>query len=279
MSTDNWLSNQYQFIPNLEAYFARINYTGTADVSYETLKEIQWNHLLTIPFENIDIHMSREVDLTPTAIENKIVHQGRGGYCFEQNIYLLHVLRAIGFDVTPILARTRWQRPTDIVNPATHLVLQVKYDMMLYLFDVGFSSFGSPIPLAIQSPVVQTTPLETRRIIKEKAGYVHQMQLDDNWHDVYIFTLNESYPYDWDVGSYWVSHAPTSVCVNNMIVSMPTTTCRYLLRNKTLKTTYLNGETESVEIQSEEELFDVLRKYFKLTFPDDTKISIPNTTW
>lgn len=202
----NWLSNLYVFKPDLDKYFERINYTGSRDATAETLKQIQWHHLLAIPFEVLDIHIAAKglIDITPEVIERKLVREGRGGYCYEHNQLALWVLRALGFEVTPILARSKWQKPVDIVAGSTHLVLQVKIDGKLWLFDAGWSNLGSAIPLQIETDEAQPTYLETRRIIQKDGCYIHQMLFQEKWHDMYSFTLNESFQNDWEIGSYYM---------------------------------------------------------------------------
>ncbi len=275
----SWLTKTYHFAPDLDAYFDRINYSGSRDPTAETLKQIQWHHLLSCPFESIDVHLLGKIDLSPDILEKKIVHNRRGGYCFEHNHYLLHVLRALGFNATPILARSIWQKPADIVAPATHLLIKVDIDGVLWMFDVGYSNYGTPYPLEIETDKEQPTPLESRRIIKTDNGYIHQMQLNEKWNDMFIFTLNESYPFDWEVGNYFIYTHPTSFCVASIMVSMPTEKCRHLLMNKVLTTRFPDGRAESYEIKSESAYFELLKSLFGLTFPEGTRLCPPNTTW
>jgi N-hydroxyarylamine O-acetyltransferase len=154
-----WLTKGFQYTPDLDGYFNRIKYFGSREISAQTLKEIQCHHLLAIPFEALDVHLIGDIDLAPEVLEKKIVGNNRGGYCYENNILAFHVLRTMGFDVTPVAARTRWQKPVEVVMPSTHMVLKVNIDGVLWMFDVGFSSFGSLYPLEIETEREQSTPL------------------------------------------------------------------------------------------------------------------------
>lgn len=117
-------------------------------------------------------------------------------------------------------------------------------------------------------------------MVKTEEFYIHQMKFqDDVWHDVFVFTLNESYPFDWFVGSYWVANHPESFFVLNYIVSKPTLTCRYLLLNKTLKTSYPDGKTESREIATQSEYFEVLKEVFDMSFKEGVVLCPPGMTW
>lgn len=279
MST-NWRSNDFAYVPDLDAYFRRIKYDGDRSPNAQTLRDIQWNHLLTIPFETLDCHIAgKTIDLAPEVVEKKLVQDGRGGYCYEHNTLMLHVLRALGFAVTPCLARSRWGKPVDITAGATHLVLKVNIDGLLWLFDVGWSNLGSATPLLIETEEEQTTPLETRRILKMDEFYIHQMLSLGKWHDMFVFTLDRSYPVDWEIGSFFVAHHSSSFAVAGVVVSMPTPTCRHLLHNRTLTTRHPDGTSEAREITSEAEYLQVLRGLFKIALPEGTKICPPNTTW
>ena len=68
-----------------DSYLERIKHSGTISTTVETLASIQESQLRSIPFENFDICLDRAIDVTPSAIVNKLVNKKRGGYCFELN--------------------------------------------------------------------------------------------------------------------------------------------------------------------------------------------------
>ena len=80
----------YKFDRN--AYLQRINYVGETTPTLDTLKALHHAQLYTIPFENFDIQLGRGIDLSPGAIFEKLVHQKRGGYCFELNGMFLNTV-------------------------------------------------------------------------------------------------------------------------------------------------------------------------------------------
>ena len=94
---------------DLEAYLARIGYTGSRATDFATLAAIHAAHAGVIPFENLDILLGRLIATDPPSIERKLVRDRRGGYCFEQNALLGAALRQLGFAVTPLIGRVRWQ--------------------------------------------------------------------------------------------------------------------------------------------------------------------------
>ena len=89
---------------NVESYLKRINYSGPLDPDQETLRRLHVTHLLNVPFENFDIHLSRPIVLEDPALFNKIVERRRGGFCYELNGLFCWLLRDLGFKVTMLSA-------------------------------------------------------------------------------------------------------------------------------------------------------------------------------
>ena len=128
---------------NLPAYFSRIGYTGPREATLDVLRQIQFCHATTIPFENLSVLLGQGIALDLAAIEHKLITLQRGGYCFEQNTLLMHVLLQLGFAVTPLSGRVRWMQPREFTPPRTHLFLRVTIDGAPWLADVGV---GGPTP-------------------------------------------------------------------------------------------------------------------------------------
>jgi arylamine N-acetyltransferase len=49
------------------------------------------------------------IDLSPQALTDKLVRRLRGGYCFEQNGLMAHVLTQLGFGVDALEIREKWE--------------------------------------------------------------------------------------------------------------------------------------------------------------------------
>ena len=168
------------FTPDLDAYFARTGYTGPRTPTLATLHGIVAAHAKAIPFENLDVLLNRGINLDLGAIAQKLIHEKRGGYCFEQNTLLLSVLETLGFHVRPISARVRLQRPRDFTPPRTHVFLRVELDGVSWLADVGIGSQSLTAALRLDdSGAEQPTPHEPRRIVREGAKLFHQVRLGD----------------------------------------------------------------------------------------------------
>lgn len=131
---------------DLDCYFARIGYAGARDVTAATLHAIHRAHLLAIPYENLDIHLGRPITLDPTAMVRKLVHDRRGGWCYEMNGLLGQVLETLGFAVR-YLGGAVGRAVRGAAALDNHLVLVVTLDRP-WLVDVGFGDgFLEPLPL------------------------------------------------------------------------------------------------------------------------------------
>jgi N-hydroxyarylamine O-acetyltransferase len=107
-----------------------------------TLNRIVEAHVRSIPFENLDILLGKGVSVELPDIERKLVHQSPGGYCFEQNTLLQHVLLSLGYQVQPLSARVRPQVPREFIPPRTHLFLRVELEGQSWLVDVSVGSMS-----------------------------------------------------------------------------------------------------------------------------------------
>jgi N-hydroxyarylamine O-acetyltransferase len=88
-----------------DAYLDRIGYKGPRALMAETLHTLHRQHMLRVPFENLDIGLGRKIVLDPERFINKIVGSGRGGFCYELNGAFATLLTALGFRVDLLSAR------------------------------------------------------------------------------------------------------------------------------------------------------------------------------
>jgi N-hydroxyarylamine O-acetyltransferase len=66
---------------------------------------LQYAHLLSVPFENLDIHRGREILLDENRIFDKIVSERRGSFCYELNGSFTALLQELGFTVDLLSSR------------------------------------------------------------------------------------------------------------------------------------------------------------------------------
>jgi hypothetical protein len=70
---------------NVGAYLDRIGYASAVEPTHVVLAALQRAHMLTVPFENLDIALGRRLVLDRRDNYAKIVERRRGGWCFELN--------------------------------------------------------------------------------------------------------------------------------------------------------------------------------------------------
>jgi N-hydroxyarylamine O-acetyltransferase len=274
------------FTPNLTAYFERIGYHGPREPTLGVLNGICAGHVQNIPFENLDVLLGRRIDLDPNAVERKLVHARRGGYCFEQNTLLLHVLDALGYRVQAISARVRFQRPRDFVPPRTHVFLRVELGGESWLVDVGVGGFSlaGALRLVLEQP--QETPHDVRRIVAEgrwqglserapDAKLFHQIHFGGAWHDVYEFTLEEMPEIDRELGNWFTSAHPNSHFKSRLTVARATPAGRITLTDRELTFRARDGHADARLLGSESQLLAVLAEHFDLHFPPGTRFECP----
>ena len=145
----------------LAAYLRRIGLELAAHAqapSLATLTAVMAAQSRAIPFENLDVVLHKKIAISPSAVEEKLVGSGRGGYCFEQNQLLASALQCLGFNVSPMLCRVRWNKAPDEQTTFTHVALAVKVGgngsadggmPRTYLADVGFAGTNSIAPVRV----------------------------------------------------------------------------------------------------------------------------------
>jgi N-hydroxyarylamine O-acetyltransferase len=129
---------------NVDAYLERIGYEGSRDPTFETLSALQRAHMLSVPFENLDIHLGRRLVLDREANFEKVVVRRRGGWCYELNGLFGLLLERLGFTVTLLGARVVGER---VGRELGHLMLRVDLEQP-WLADVGFGE-SSLVPLPL----------------------------------------------------------------------------------------------------------------------------------
>ncbi len=256
---------------DLDAYFARTGYLGSRAPTLDTLHGLVRAHVQTIPFENLDVLLGRPIELAPEALMQKLVHDRRGGYCFEHNTLLLEVLTQLGFRARPLSARVRYQRPRDYTPARTHLLVRVELDES-WLADVGVGAMSPTAALRLAEHGEQPTPHEPRRLLRENDRIYHQARLGDTWHDVAELTLEEMPLIDRIVANWYTSTHPQSHFKSRLVVARATPTGRIGLLNDELSIRGADGIAAKQRIESPGHLLEVLDEHFGIALPADTRL-------
>ena len=257
---------------DIGAYFRRIGYTGSRAPTLDTLAGILLRHPQAIAFENLDPLLKRPISLQSEALEGKLLHAGRGGWCFEQNLLLRDVLQELGFRVTGLAARVMWNAPEGAVRARSHMLLKIEgVGSATYIADVGFGGLTLTGPLLLAPDVEQPTPHEMFRLVDSGGtdNYILQALVGKVWKPLYSFDLQPQLLIDYQVSNWHLEHHPESPFVNNLMAARVEPDRRYGLFNNKLSTHHLGGDTEQTTLSTASEMREVLERVLRIELPDD----------
>ncbi len=258
---------------DLDAYLERIGIRTPVAPGLQTLRAIITAHVAAIPFENIDPFLGVSPALDVASVQRKLVHDGRGGYCFEQNLLLSAALRAIGFEATNLAARVLWGQPEDAITARSHMLLRIDLEDRVWLADVGFGGTTPTGPLELVPDVEQATPHEAFRLhCHDDDDWRMQVRLDGQWKTLYRFDLQPQYPVDYRASNYYLSISPDSHFVVNLVAARAAPGCRLVLRNREFAVHVTHGKTERRTLRTASEIRAVLQDEFLIRLPDDPKL-------
>jgi N-hydroxyarylamine O-acetyltransferase len=250
---------------HLVDYLDRIGAADVATPDLPTLQRIVAAHTRTIAFENLDPYTGRDVLLDADGLAAKLVHGGRGGWCFEQNLLLRGALDAIGYTTTGLAARVMWGRPADAPPaPRGHMLLRVDLPEGPHLVDVGFGGLTLTGVLALEPEVEQATPHEPFRLWPDGPGYVMQALVGGEWRPLYRFDLTEQLLADYEVTNWFLGHHPQSHFLSGLMVARPDTDRRYALNGASLAVHHLDGPTERRTLETPAAIRRALEETFRL---------------
>ncbi|MGI5468710.1 arylamine N-acetyltransferase family protein [Streptomyces sp. CA-132043] len=141
---------------DVDAYLLRIGVERPAVPDVEALRRLHVQHLRTVPFENLSVHLGEEIVLTGRALLDKIVRDRRGGFCYELNGAFAMLLTALGYDAELLSGRV-YGPDGRLGIPYDHAAVRVRTADGPLLADVGFGRH-SHYPLRLDTAEEQTEP-------------------------------------------------------------------------------------------------------------------------
>jgi N-hydroxyarylamine O-acetyltransferase len=252
---------------DLDAYFRRIGFAGPAAADRATLDALHRLHPQAIAFENLDPLLGVPVRLDAAALEDKLVRSARGGYCYEQNLLFMHVLRALGFDVRGLAARVVRGMPEGVITARAHMLLCVDLDFRCHIVDVGFGGVTPTAPLCLDADGAQPTAHEPCRLVRAGSEFMLQVEIGGSWQSMYRFDLQEQFQVDYEIANWYQCTSPNSYFTANLMAARPVPGVRYALRNNELSVHRLGGPSERRLLRTPAELRRTLTDTFGLTLP------------
>lgn len=238
---------------DVQAYLNRIHYQGSLTPgvdraskdhpSIDSLRALHRAHLFTVPFENLDISLGREIVCDETRILHKIVNERRGGFCYELNGAFAALLRALGYRVTLLSARVA--REDGSYGPEfDHLTLRVDLEEP-WLADVGFGECFVE-PLCLDPVVEQPQSGRVYRLTSMDSGFGLEVMADGKWKKEYAFTLQPRELSEFAGMCHYHQTSPESHFTRQRICSMATPEGRVTLSDGKLIETRAGSRQETL---------------------------------
>jgi N-hydroxyarylamine O-acetyltransferase len=238
----------------VDAYLERLGVSRPFAADATTLIDLHQRHMLTIPFENLSIHLDEPIVLDTGALVDKLTVGGRGGFCYELNGAFAALLTTLGFDVTLFEARVGAGGEG---MPFDHLCLRVRVDGDEYLADVGFgASFLRPLDL--RNPRPQADHAGTYQVI---AAGINWFDMVEDGQARYRFSTVPRQLADFAGACHFHQTSPDSHFTQNTICSRATPTGRITISGRNLIVTD-DGERTEQPIASDGELLELYERHF-----------------
>lgn len=258
----------------IDPYLERIGYSGSRSPTVETLRQLHRAHVLSVPFEDLDIHLGYPIDLSLPSFYDKIVKRRRGGFCYELNGLFGWLLAQLGFKVVTLSGRFYRSasvegRPDDVGPEFDHILLLIELEEQL-IADVGFGdSFLEPLWLDSGRENVQHG--KSYRFTDSDVGKVVQRKHKSDWEPMYIFSLTPRRLAEFSAACHYQQTAPETFFMQHAVCSLATTNGRItLLDNRLIMTTGEQREKQTIE--SEEEYRTLLKTHFGVELGEDEQV-------
>jgi N-hydroxyarylamine O-acetyltransferase len=254
---------------DLDAYCRRVGYAGERAPTLATLRALHCLQPQAIAFENLSPLLGQPVPLDEPSLQEKMIRNGRGGYCFEQNLLFAAVLRGFGFKLRILTGWPRWGVAAEAPRPRTHLLLLVEADGEEWVCDVGYGGNTLTAPLLARSRDEQETPHEPARLFAKNGGLMVQLKIGADWRDLVEFDLALQTFAELEMGNWYTSTFPGSRFTNELFVARPEPGRRHAMLDNVLTTHRRDGPSERRRLTGVSEIRDALTDLFGIRLPDD----------
>lgn len=259
-------------LTNRALYLQRLGFDAPPAPTLETLRQLQLRHTGVFPFENLTTLSGEPVLIDLASIEQKVLDQERGGYCYELNYLYLTLLQELGFDAHGISGRVVMGQPEGAWTARTHRLSVVTLGGVRYISDVGFGGMVPTAPLLLDSPAEQTTPHEPYRIEQHVDGYTLRAKVGDEWRAMYIFDLQRQEDIDYSVGNWYVSTHPQSSFARQLMVARTGEGWRRTLNNGSFAIHRIGHDSERRQVADVQTLLGVLEGEFGIRVPTNATL-------
>jgi N-hydroxyarylamine O-acetyltransferase len=253
-------------------YLQRLGFDAPPAPTLETLRQLQLRHTGAFPFENLTTLSGEPVLIDLPSIEQKVLHDGRGGYCYELNNLFLALLQSLGFDARAISGRVVMGQPEGAWTARTHRLSLVIIGDVRYITDVGFGGMVPTAPLLLDYRGEQLTPHEPYRIDLHVDGFTLRANVAGEWRAMYIFDLQRQEDIDFAVGNWYVSTHPESTFAKQLMVARTGEGWRRTLNNGSFAIHRIGHDSERREVTDVQELIGLLGSEFGIRVPEQAQL-------
>jgi len=219
------------------------------------LRELQAAHLVTVPFENLDVFDRRGVTTDLAWSLPKVVERRRGGWCFELNGAFGWLLREVGYTVDYVSCQVYgadgWGPPLD------HCALVVQLDGERWFVDVGFGDCCM-VPVPIVDGEHDAVPRNVRFTTAGRSFRMEERAVDGMWSDSLKGTFEARTLADFAPRSAFLQTEPGLSWTQRRFATRATAAdgSRVILRNDVFRVR--EGRGEFVDTPVDDSQFDAL---------------------
>uniref|UniRef100_A0AAR2JHP1 arylamine N-acetyltransferase n=1 Tax=Pygocentrus nattereri TaxID=42514 RepID=A0AAR2JHP1_PYGNA len=250
---------------DVEKYLSRIGCSAPCSPTLKTLRHLHLNHLLTVPFEDLSIHMGER--------------KRRGGFCYENNGLFSWLLSQLGFEVHILAAQVKNRFTGAYGPPFDHFIMMVTLDGHRWLCDVGFGDgFQLPLSLETDSPQRQSHGVYRLRaqdnlvfMEVQSRGDAVKPEEDTAWNALYKFTLEPCQREDFRAMCDYHQSSLSSIFFCKSLCSLLLPDGRITIIGRKLIITSLHTEEDqpvkTTTDFTDEEITELLKDKFRIMLP------------
>ena len=238
-------------------YLDRVGVTAPMAGDEAGLRTLHRMHQMTVPFENLSIHLAEPISLEERDLIDKIVRQRRGGFCYELNGAFALLLEALGAQVSLVAARVYGEG--GLGPPFDHLALIVRPadGSGPWLADVGFGNH-SDYPLLLEARDDQDDPAGRFRLANADAGDIDVLR---DGKPQYRLETRERSLADCIPTCWWQQTSPLSHFTQSTICSRLTPDGRVSISGRMLIQTQ-DGTRTQQQLDTDDALLAAYRDHF-----------------
>lgn len=246
-------------------YLAHLGFREPPGIDRDGLARLQKAHLLTVPFENLSIHYGQPIDLSLERLFDKVVLQGRGGFCYELNTLYHALLTRLGFRADLISGCVYSTRKQAYGPDFDHMAVLVHLPEGSSISDVGFGEFSF-------DPV----PFELNQMHSLARGHFQIDQYDSVYYRLskvgkeevepqYLFRDQPCHIADFADMCHYHQTSPESSFTQQKFISMPTAAGRITVSGNQVRTRYADGTVSEEPLTQPFE--EAVRQQFQVVLP------------